>query len=68
MLSSGLDMLADGMTKGSVERKDIHAVMNGDVSNSHQMKMWRPKAGSSGSVTAVGPRHEIDDPDERVVD
>ena len=62
------DMLADGMTKGAVERKDIHAVMNGDVKNSHQMKLWKPRVGSSSGVTAAGPRHEIDDPDERVVD
>ena len=62
------DMLADGMTKGAVERKDIHAVMNGDVKNSHQMKLWKPKVGSNSGVTAVGPRHEIDDPDEQVVD
>ena len=62
------DMLGDGMTKGAVERKDIHVVMSGDVINTHAMRLWRPKSGTAGSITAMGPRHEPDDPDERVAD
>ena len=37
------DMLADGMTKGSVDRKGIHDAMSGNFPNQHAMKPWRPK-------------------------
>ena len=60
------DMVADGMTKGAVERKEIHTTMNGDVINNHEMKLWKPKQplGVPGSITALGTDHEPDDPDE----
>jgi hypothetical protein len=61
------DMLADGMTKGAVERKDIHAAMNGEVVNNHMMRMWKPRQPVNGvpdSITAVGSGPEPDDPDE----
>ena len=67
-------MLADGRTKGAVERKDIHATMMGNVTNVHQMRLWRPKRrtdGASqpiGSITAVGTVSELDDPDEQIND
>ena len=37
------DMLADGMTKGAVERDAIHDVMDGTIKVAHAMKIWRPK-------------------------
>ena len=37
------DMLADGLTKGSVDREALHQLMNGDVVVTKDMKMWRPK-------------------------
>ena len=37
------DMLADGMTKGAVERDAIHDVMDGNVKVVQAMKLWRPK-------------------------
>ena len=63
------DMVADGMTKGAVERKDIHATMLGNVINNHPMKLWRhkqPVDGVPGSITAIGADHEPDDPDEQI--
>ena len=63
------DMVADGMTKGAVERKEIHTTMDGDVINNHAMKLWKPKQplGVPGSITALGPDHEPDDPDQVIV-
>ena len=37
------DMLADGLTKGSVDRKALHDVMNGLVTVNHECKPWVPK-------------------------
>ena len=65
------DMVADGMTNGAVERKDIHTTMLGDVINNHPMKLWRPKQlvdGVPGSITAIGANHEPDDPDEQIAE
>ena len=35
------DMLADGLTKGSVERTLIDAAMNGQWATQHEPKLWR---------------------------
>ena len=37
------DMLADGLTKGSVDRKALHDAMDGVVHVLHECKPWRPK-------------------------
>ena len=37
------EMLADGMTKGVIDRQDIHDCMSGQVRDTHEMKIWRPK-------------------------
>ena len=39
------DMLADGLTKGSVDRDALHSAMTGSAVVSHQStcKFWRPK-------------------------
>ena len=37
------DMLADGLTKGSVDRKAIHDCMDGLIEIKHECKPWRPK-------------------------
>jgi hypothetical protein len=39
------DMLADGLTKGAVDRQALHDAMNGDFKLQHTetMKFWRPK-------------------------
>ena len=37
------DMLADGLTKGSVDRKAIHDCMEGTIEIHHECKPWRPK-------------------------
>ena len=37
------DMLADGLTKGSVDRKAIHDCMAGRIDVLHECKPWRPK-------------------------
>ena len=47
------DMLADGMTKGSIDRVDIHDCMQGKFRNSREMKIWRPKRLPNGSVQPV---------------
>ena len=36
------DMLADGLTKGSIDRQLLHELMNGKVEVRHDMKLWRP--------------------------
>ena len=36
------DMLADGLTKGSVERQVLHDVMNGKAAFTQECKAWRP--------------------------
>ena len=36
------DMLSDGLTKGSIDRKALHDVMNGLVEVHHEIKLWRP--------------------------
>ena len=64
------DMVADGMTKGAVERKEIHATMLGGVIKNHPMRLWKPKQplGVPGSITALGADHEPDDPDEEIAE
>ncbi len=37
------DMLADGLTKGSGDRKAIHDCMEGTIEIHHECKPWRPK-------------------------
>ena len=37
------DMLADGLTKGAVDREALHQIMSGDVIVTKEMKLWRPK-------------------------
>ena len=37
------DMLADGLTKGAVERTALHDAMNGYLKILHECKFWRPK-------------------------
>jgi hypothetical protein len=37
------DMLADGMTKGAVDRKAITDVMAGSIVVHHACKMWQPR-------------------------
>ena len=37
------DMIADGMTKGAIDREDIHKVMDGTVQLIKECKFWRPK-------------------------
>ena len=37
------DMLADGMTKGAIDRKDLHEVMAGNIRILHDtIRLWRP--------------------------
>ena len=36
------DMLADGLTKGSIDREQLHALMDGKVEVKHDIKIWRP--------------------------
>ena len=37
------DMLADGMTKGTVDRDALHKMMEGQVEVHQTPKFWRPK-------------------------
>ena len=37
------DMLADGLTKGAVERTLLHAIMDGRTITQHASKTWTPK-------------------------
>ena len=37
------DMVADGLTKGAVDRKALHDLMNGIVTIAHECKPWQPK-------------------------
>ena len=41
------DMHADGLTKGSVDRKSLHDVMNGNVTQSHEIKLFIPKGNAA---------------------
>ena len=41
------DMLADGMTKGAVEREALQATMEGIIKMSHACKFWQSQAQSS---------------------
>ena len=36
------DMIADGLTKGAVEREALHRLMDGTCHAEHDMKAWRP--------------------------
>jgi hypothetical protein len=40
------DMIADGLTKGTIDRQALHEVMTGSCQVSHDMKMWHPKVRS----------------------
>ena len=35
------DMIADGMTKGSVERLALHLLMSGEIKFAHEPKIWK---------------------------
>jgi hypothetical protein len=37
------DMIADGLTKGSVDRQALHTLMDGVISYSHEPKCWSSK-------------------------
>ena len=37
------DMHADGLTKGSVERTALQAIMNGEYMTEHEYKAWQPR-------------------------
>ena len=37
-------MLADGMTKGAVERDALHAAMEGIIEMKHKYELWQSKA------------------------
>jgi hypothetical protein len=37
------DMVADGLTKGAVDRIAIHDLMDGKIDVRHECKLWRPK-------------------------
>jgi hypothetical protein len=37
------DMLADGLTKGSIDRKELQDAMNGYMKYSHEFKIWSSK-------------------------
>ena len=48
-------MIADGLTKGVVDRKAIHEIMNGFLKIAHDIRAWRPKAGArSGPIAPIG--------------
>ena len=47
------EMLADGVTKGVIDRRDFHDCMSGQVRDAHEMKIWRPKKSLSGEVQLV---------------
>jgi hypothetical protein len=44
------DMLADGATKGSVDRSQLHSCMSGTSIIAHELKLWRAK-GKMNSMT-----------------
>ena len=49
------DMLADGATKGSVDRTQLHSCMNGTSTIEHELKIWRAKGKmTSIDLSAVG--------------
>ena len=37
------DMFADGLTKGTVDRKALHMVMDGRLTVEHAFKVWKPR-------------------------
>ena len=37
------DMVSDGLTKGAVDRKALHDLMNGLLYIQHELKLWQPK-------------------------
>ena len=41
------DMIADGMTKGAVDREALHAAMDGIIRMSHAHELWQSQAQSS---------------------
>ena len=45
------DMIADGLTKGAVDRQGLHDVMDGVVKVLHECKPWQPK-----HLVSKGPR------------
>ena len=47
------DMIADGTTKGAVDRAELHACMMGRFSVQHAMNVWRAK-GSMPASERVG--------------
>ena len=47
------DMLADGLTKGSVDRIALHDCMAGKLTISNPCRFWRPKALSKDTVMLI---------------
>ncbi|MFM7983436.1 MAG: hypothetical protein ACKPKO_29340, partial [Candidatus Fonsibacter sp.] len=43
------DMVADGATKGSVDRSQLHCCMNGESTLAHELKLWQAK----GKMTSI---------------
>ncbi|MFM7983651.1 MAG: hypothetical protein ACKPKO_30440, partial [Candidatus Fonsibacter sp.] len=43
------DMVADGATKGSVDRSHLHSCMNGASTLAHELKLWKAK----GKMTSI---------------
>ena len=43
------DMLADGATKGSIDRSQLHSCMSGTSTIAHELKLWKAK----GQMTSI---------------
>ena len=43
------DMLADGATKGSIDRSQLHSCMSGTSTIAHELKLWKAK----GKMTSI---------------
>ena len=44
------DMMADGLTKGTIDRQALHEAMSGLCSVGHEMKLWHSKLASTEPV------------------
>ena len=47
------DMLGDRMTKGAIDRQDVHACMLWQVRKTHEMNVLRPKRSSIGEIEPI---------------
>ena len=47
------DMLADGLTKGSIDRDSLHAAMSGNIEMKHEIKIYEAKG--KQSLAGVSP-------------